>query len=83
MVLEQLVGLEPLEVKWSKEEEEDEESLAALQRPLDICLEHSTISTCDASACPLVQPQLGVAALHEYAKWITELNKKHGDRDCE
>ncbi|KAG7224710.1 hypothetical protein INR49_030040 [Caranx melampygus] len=81
VVLEQLVGLEPPEVKWSEEEEEDEESRAALQRPLEICLEHSTISTCDTSACPLVQPQLGVAALREYAKWITELNKKHGDRD--
>uniref|UniRef100_A0A3B4TS50 Nuclear pore complex protein Nup98-Nup96 n=1 Tax=Seriola dumerili TaxID=41447 RepID=A0A3B4TS50_SERDU len=75
VVLEQLVGLEPPAVK-TIEEEEDEESQAVLQRPLEICLEHSTISTTDASACPLVQPQLGVAALHKYAKWITELNDK-------
>ncbi|XP_022600404.1 nuclear pore complex protein Nup98-Nup96 isoform X2 [Seriola dumerili] len=80
VVLEQLVGLEPPAVK-TIEEEEDEESQAVLQRPLEICLEHSTISTTDASACPLVQPQLGVAALHKYAKWITELNDKQGDAD--
>lgn len=80
VVLEQLVGLEPPEVKWREEEEEDEESQAALHRPLEICLEHSTVST-EASSCPLVQPQLGVEALHEYAKWITELNKSRGDTD--
>uniref|UniRef100_A0AAQ5XIS9 Nuclear pore complex protein Nup98-Nup96 n=1 Tax=Amphiprion ocellaris TaxID=80972 RepID=A0AAQ5XIS9_AMPOC len=66
VVLEQLVGLEPPQGKTS-EEEGDEESQAVLQRPLEICLKHSTVSTPDASACPLVRPQLGVAALHEYA----------------
>ncbi|XP_071361953.1 nuclear pore complex protein Nup98-Nup96 isoform X2 [Trachinotus anak] len=80
VVLEQLVGLEPPAVKTS-EVEEDEESQAVLQRPLEICLEHSTISTLDDSACPLVQPQPGVAALHKYAEWITELNYKQGDAD--
>uniref|UniRef100_A0AAQ5YAA5 Nuclear pore complex protein Nup98-Nup96 n=1 Tax=Amphiprion ocellaris TaxID=80972 RepID=A0AAQ5YAA5_AMPOC len=65
VVLEQLVGLEPPQGKTS-EEEGDEESQAVLQRPLEICLKHSTVSTPDASACPLVRPQLGVAALHEY-----------------
>uniref|UniRef100_A0AAQ5YT70 Nuclear pore complex protein Nup98-Nup96 n=1 Tax=Amphiprion ocellaris TaxID=80972 RepID=A0AAQ5YT70_AMPOC len=78
VVLEQLVGLEPPQGKTS-EEEGDEESQAVLQRPLEICLKHSTVSTPDASACPLVRPQLGVAALHEYAEWITELNDKQGD----
>lgn len=71
-MLEQLVGLDTSLVK-SKKEEEDE-SQVVLQRPLEICLKYSTIHTTDASACPLVQPQLGVAALHEYADWITELN---------
>uniref|UniRef100_A0AAQ5XVS5 Nuclear pore complex protein Nup98-Nup96 n=1 Tax=Amphiprion ocellaris TaxID=80972 RepID=A0AAQ5XVS5_AMPOC len=80
VVLEQLVGLEPPQGKTS-EEEGDEESQAVLQRPLEICLKHSTVSTPDASACPLVRPQLGVAALHEYAEWITELNDKQGDAD--
>ncbi|XP_051793901.1 nuclear pore complex protein Nup98-Nup96 isoform X2 [Acanthochromis polyacanthus] len=80
VVVEQLVGLEPPQGKTG-EEEEDEESQAVLQRPLEICLKHSTISTPDASACPLVRPQLGVAALHEYAEWITELNDKQGDAD--
>ncbi|XP_038564772.1 nuclear pore complex protein Nup98-Nup96 isoform X4 [Micropterus salmoides] len=80
VVLEQLVGPEPPAVKAS-EEEEDEESQAVLQRPLEICLKHSTVDTTDASACPLVRPQPGVAALHEYAEWITELNRKQGDAD--
>ncbi|XP_074466676.1 nuclear pore complex protein Nup98-Nup96 isoform X2 [Sebastes fasciatus] len=79
VVLEQLVGLEPPALKTS--EEEDEESQAVLQRPLDICLKHSTVDTTDASACPLVRPQPGVAALHEYAEWITELNDRQGDAD--
>uniref|UniRef100_A0A4W6F9E1 Nuclear pore complex protein Nup98-Nup96 n=1 Tax=Lates calcarifer TaxID=8187 RepID=A0A4W6F9E1_LATCA len=79
VVLEQLVGLEPPAAKTI--EEEEEESQAVLQRPLEICLEHSTISTTDASACPLVQPQPGVEALHKYATWIMELNDKQGDAD--
>uniref|UniRef100_A0A8P4GAQ5 Nuclear pore complex protein Nup98-Nup96 n=1 Tax=Dicentrarchus labrax TaxID=13489 RepID=A0A8P4GAQ5_DICLA len=66
VVLEQLVGLDP-------------PSQAVLQRPLEICLKHSTVDTPDTSACPLVRPQPGVAALHEYAEWITELNDKQGD----
>ncbi|XP_040006276.1 nuclear pore complex protein Nup98-Nup96 isoform X3 [Xiphias gladius] len=81
VVLEQMVGLEPPALKTSDEEEEDEESQVVLQRPLEICLEHSTISTTDASACPLVRPEPGVAALHKYAKWITELNDKQGEAD--
>lgn len=79
MVLEQLLGLQPSAVKTKDEEEE--ENQAILQRPLEICLKHSTIHTPDASKCPLVQLQPGVAALHEYADWITELNEKQGNRD--
>ncbi|XP_060942468.1 nuclear pore complex protein Nup98-Nup96 isoform X2 [Limanda limanda] len=71
VTLEQLVGLEP----------QEEEGQTVLQRPLEICLEHSTISTTDSSPCPLVRPQTGVAALHEYAKWITELNATQGEAD--
>ncbi|XP_029375264.1 nuclear pore complex protein Nup98-Nup96 isoform X4 [Echeneis naucrates] len=78
VVLEQLVCLESPAVKTSEEEEDLQ---VVLQRPLDICLEHSTISTTDDSTCPLVQPQIGVAALHKYAKWITELNGKQGGTD--
>uniref|UniRef100_A0A7N6BCQ7 Nuclear pore complex protein Nup98-Nup96 n=1 Tax=Anabas testudineus TaxID=64144 RepID=A0A7N6BCQ7_ANATE len=77
VVLEKLVALEPLAVKTS-EREDEEESQAVLQRPLEICLKHSTVSTTDA-ACPLIRPQLGVAALHDYAEWITELREKQGD----
>lgn len=79
MVLEQLLGLQSSAVKTKDEEEE--ENQAILQRPLEICLKHSTIHTADASKCPLVQSQPGVAALHEYADWITELNEKQSDRD--
>nr|XP_020488921.1 nuclear pore complex protein Nup98-Nup96 isoform X2 [Labrus bergylta] len=79
VLLEQLVGLEPPAVKSS--EEEDEESQAVLQRPLEICLKHSTVDTTDASACPLVRPLPGVSALHEYAEWISELNDQQGDTD--
>ncbi|XP_066555772.1 nuclear pore complex protein Nup98-Nup96 isoform X3 [Amia ocellicauda] len=43
-------------------------------RPLEIELEHSTINT--EEACPLIQPSSGVEALHEYAKWISEVNKE-------
>lgn len=80
VVLEHLEGLEPPGVKTAEEDEEDEESQVVLQRPLEICLKHSTVST-DASACPLVRPQPGVAALHEYAEWIMELNDKQGDAE--
>lgn len=73
------MALEPLAVKTS-EREDEEESQAVLQRPLEICLKHSTVSTTDA-ACPLIRPQLGVAALHDYAEWITELREKQGDAD--
>uniref|UniRef100_A0A672Y6M6 Nuclear pore complex protein Nup98-Nup96 n=1 Tax=Sphaeramia orbicularis TaxID=375764 RepID=A0A672Y6M6_9TELE len=66
VVLEQLVGLGPTEGK-NAEEEEDEERQVVLQRPLEICLKHSTVSSSDMSECPLVQPQPGVTALHEYA----------------
>ncbi|KAM4544989.1 nuclear pore complex protein Nup98-Nup96 isoform 2-T3 [Odontesthes bonariensis] len=77
VVLEQLAGLEPPQGKDEDEEDEDE-SQAGLQRPLEICLKHSAVSVPDGSACPLVQPQPGVAALHEYAEWITELSDKRG-----
>jgi len=54
-----------------------------LQRPLEICLKHSAVSVPDGSACPLVQPRPGVAALHEYAEWITELSDRRGDAERE
>lgn len=78
VVLEQLLGLQSSAVKNKDDEDENQ---AVLQRPLEICLKHSTIHTTDASMCPLVQLQPGVAALHEYADWITELNEKQSDRD--
>ncbi|XP_068587741.1 nuclear pore complex protein Nup98-Nup96 [Cebidichthys violaceus] len=81
VVLEQLVGLEP-PVKTDEEEEDDEEeSRSVLQRPLEICLKHSTIDSTDASDCPLVRPRPGVAALHEYAEWIRELSEQQGDAE--
>uniref|UniRef100_A0A667YSL4 Nuclear pore complex protein Nup98-Nup96 n=1 Tax=Myripristis murdjan TaxID=586833 RepID=A0A667YSL4_9TELE len=73
VVLEQLVGLQPPGGK----------SLAVLRRPLEICLKHSSVEAPAGSACPLVRPQAGVAALHEYAEWITELNERNGDADGE
>ncbi|XP_033491350.2 nuclear pore complex protein Nup98-Nup96 isoform X1 [Epinephelus lanceolatus] len=84
VVMEQLECLQPPAVKSSQQEEEEqeeEESQAVLQRPLDICLKHSTVDMTEASACPLVRPQPGVAALHEYAEWIIELSDKQGDAD--
>uniref|UniRef100_A0AAQ4NZ97 Nuclear pore complex protein Nup98-Nup96 n=1 Tax=Gasterosteus aculeatus aculeatus TaxID=481459 RepID=A0AAQ4NZ97_GASAC len=80
VVLEQLVGLEP-PLTSSEVEEEEEESWAVLQRPLEICLRNSTVNAADHSACPLVRPRLGVAALHEYAEWIRELSARHGEAD--
>ncbi|KAK2827957.1 hypothetical protein Q5P01_018991 [Channa striata] len=80
VVLEQLVAIEPPSVK-TVEQEEEEGSQAVMQRPLEICLKHSTVSTTDASACPMVRPQPGVAALHEYAEWITELKDKRTHDD--
>lgn len=65
------------------EEEDEERSQAVLQRPLEICLKHSTVSVTDASPCPLVRPQPGVEALHEYAEWITELQDRQADDDGE
>nr|XP_040038082.1 nuclear pore complex protein Nup98-Nup96 isoform X3 [Gasterosteus aculeatus aculeatus] len=81
VVLEQLVGLEP-PLTSSEVEEEEEESWAVLQRPLEICLRNSTVNAADHSACPLVRPRLGVAALHEYAEWIRELSARHGEADA-
>lgn len=81
VVLQQLVGLEPSAGRTGEGEEEEEERQTLLQRPLEICLTHSTIHTADASTCPLVRPQFGVAALHEYVKWICELKDKRGDAD--
>lgn len=80
VVLEQVVGLDSQQGK-TIEDEEDEESLGVLQQPLEVCLKHSQISSTDASDCPLVQPQTGVAALHEYSEWIMELTNKQGDLD--
>uniref|UniRef100_A0A8C7JY01 Nuclear pore complex protein Nup98-Nup96 n=1 Tax=Oncorhynchus kisutch TaxID=8019 RepID=A0A8C7JY01_ONCKI len=70
VVIEQVVGLEP---------RDSEESQAVYQRPLEIGLKHSTIST--EGACPFIQPQSGVAALHEYVEWITDLNQEAGAGD--
>lgn len=74
------MGLEPPRGK-TIEEEEDEESQAVLQRPLEICLKHSIVEVPDSSACPTVRPQPGVAALHEYAEWIAELKDRRGDTE--
>lgn len=78
MVIEQLLGLQSSAMKTKDGEEENQE---VLHHPLEICLKHSTIHTTDASVCPLVQLQPGVAALHEYADWITDLNAKQSYRD--
>ncbi|XP_077448682.1 nuclear pore complex protein Nup98-Nup96 isoform X1 [Stigmatopora argus] len=72
VVLEQLLGPE---ARMSEEQSQE-----VLEQPLDICLKHSTINT-DVSACPQVCPNTGVAALHEYADWITELSDKWADTD--
>ncbi|KAM9498566.1 nuclear pore complex protein Nup98-Nup96-like isoform 7-T11 [Salvelinus alpinus] len=71
VVIEQVVGLEL---------RDSEESQAVYQRPLEISLKHSSIST--EGACPFIQPQSGVAALHEYAEWITDLNQEAGAGDA-
>uniref|UniRef100_A0A3P8XIQ2 Nuclear pore complex protein Nup98-Nup96 n=1 Tax=Esox lucius TaxID=8010 RepID=A0A3P8XIQ2_ESOLU len=65
VVIEKVVGLVP---------RDSEESQAVYQRPLEIGLKHSDIST--KGSCPFIQPQSGVAALHEYAEWITNLNQE-------
>ncbi|XP_019903834.2 nuclear pore complex protein Nup98-Nup96 isoform X2 [Esox lucius] len=70
VVIEKVVGLVP---------RDSEESQAVYQRPLEIGLKHSDIST--KGSCPFIQPQSGVAALHEYAEWITNLNQEAGAGD--
>ncbi|KAM4620966.1 nuclear pore complex protein Nup98-Nup96 isoform 2-T3 [Polymixia lowei] len=83
VVMEQVVGLEPRGGDGNQlEEEEEEESREVLQRPLEICLKHSSVSTPEGSSCPLVRPQEGVTALQEYAEWISELREKHGEGDA-
>uniref|UniRef100_A0A8C7HTA5 Nuclear pore complex protein Nup98-Nup96 n=1 Tax=Oncorhynchus kisutch TaxID=8019 RepID=A0A8C7HTA5_ONCKI len=71
VVIEQVVGLEL---------QNSEESQEVYQRPLEISLKHSSIST--EGACPFIQPQSGVAALHEYAEWVTDLNQEAGAGDA-
>ncbi|XP_034033490.1 nuclear pore complex protein Nup98-Nup96 isoform X2 [Thalassophryne amazonica] len=78
--VEQLVGLHPPGWKCSIEEDVDDHQ-EVLQRPLEICLKHSTVSISPASACPVIRPQAGVAALHEYAEWVTELCTKQDGAD--
>ncbi|XP_054610233.1 nuclear pore complex protein Nup98-Nup96 isoform X3 [Dunckerocampus dactyliophorus] len=75
VLLEQLVALEA-----PGEDVQEEESHEVLQRPLEICLKHSNISI-EVSTCPLVHPQTGVAALQDYAEWITVLSDKQADTD--
>ncbi|XP_036379424.1 nuclear pore complex protein Nup98-Nup96 [Megalops cyprinoides] len=62
--LEQVVGVEP---------RESEESLGFFRQPLEIELKYSVISA--EEGCPFIEPAIGVDALHEYADWITEVNK--------
>uniref|UniRef100_A0A8C6U9S7 Nuclear pore complex protein Nup98-Nup96 n=1 Tax=Neogobius melanostomus TaxID=47308 RepID=A0A8C6U9S7_9GOBI len=59
--------------------EDQELREAVLQRPLDICLKHSRIVS--SEHCPFVQPQNGVAALHEYAQWAAEVSERHGSAE--
>lgn len=61
------------------EPKEPAESLAAYHQPLEIGLKHSTISTDDV--CPFIQPEKGVNALHDYAKWIVKVLKQAGAGD--
>lgn len=61
------------------EPKETAESLAVYHQPLKIGLEHSTISTDDI--CPFIQPEKGVDALHDYAKWIVEVLGQAGAGD--
>ncbi|XP_076836868.1 nuclear pore complex protein Nup98-Nup96 isoform X3 [Brachyhypopomus gauderio] len=69
--VEQVLGMEPKEA---------EQNVALYHRPLEISLKHSTISTEDA--CPFIQPEKGVDALHDYAKWITDVNVEAGVEDA-
>uniref|UniRef100_A0A1A7XNB2 Nuclear pore complex protein Nup98-Nup96 n=1 Tax=Iconisemion striatum TaxID=60296 RepID=A0A1A7XNB2_9TELE len=73
VVLEQLVCLDP-----PQEDQSEEKSQEMVQHPLEICLRNSTVNVPDGTVCPLVTPQPGVVALHEYTKWITELLERHG-----
>ncbi|XP_058271327.1 nuclear pore complex protein Nup98-Nup96 isoform X2 [Hemibagrus wyckioides] len=68
--IEQVVGMEPKETS---------QNLAVYHKPLEIGLKHSTISTDDI--CPFIQPEKGVNALHDYAKWIVEVLKQAGAGD--
>jgi len=96
VVLERLQGLETPMKTWDQDLDQDrvqdldqdldqdrDRDQAVLQRPLEICLKHSTVVTGHASSCPLVRPQPGVAALHEYAEWIVELSGERGGADRE
>ncbi|XP_057677624.1 nuclear pore complex protein Nup98-Nup96 isoform X2 [Corythoichthys intestinalis] len=72
VVLEQVLGLDA--------HTSEEQSQEVLEHPLEICLNHSTINT-DAPGCPQVCPKPGVAALHDYADWATELSDKWAHAD--
>ncbi|KAM6984594.1 nuclear pore complex protein Nup98-Nup96 [Aplochiton taeniatus] len=72
VVLERVVG---------PESQDREESQAVYQRPLEISLKHCSIST-EEGSCPLIVPQPGVGALHDYARWIHQLHQDHGELDA-
>lgn len=49
--------------------------------PLEIKLKHSTVHMDEP--CPLVTPNPGVAAIHDYASWATEASGNPEERDGE
>lgn len=46
------------------------DELPCYQMPLEIVLRHSTFDT--TQPCPLIAPNLGVAAIHDYAEWVRD-----------
>ncbi|XP_069496441.1 nuclear pore complex protein Nup98-Nup96 isoform X2 [Ambystoma mexicanum] len=56
--------------KLSLQESKAGGDLQFYQMPLEIVLKHSTIHT--AQLCPLITPNVGVAAIHDYADWARD-----------
>ncbi|XP_053561637.1 LOW QUALITY PROTEIN: nuclear pore complex protein Nup98-Nup96 [Bombina bombina] len=57
--------------------EQKTKDLQSYLMPLEIELKHSTVDT--THSCPLLVPNPGVSAIHDYASWVSEACRDHDE----
>ncbi|XP_021098891.1 nuclear pore complex protein Nup98-Nup96 isoform X5 [Heterocephalus glaber] len=63
------VHLEKLSLRQRKLDED----LQLFQTPLELKLKHSTVNVDEL--CPFITPNVGVAVIHDYARWVKEVSR--------